>query len=419
MLKKSIPVAALLWVFVVPAAAQTVQKTCLPSIQDAANPSSPIAASSIPTPGALLPLGPELFVAPTGEVGIGTILLLPCMAASAAPRASSVPRGTQSSDQDSRRDLESVKGEFREACKKWRELNDAGHRDEAGPHPVQAFVSRYRACAEAHPGTDAAAEAWLWVARASLREREAAVEMLLRDHVGSEHLAEWLIACIGWAGDTEEASRAMAILRSDYAGQEALVRGLVYLASEHEEFRAAATTELLRDHSESPHLAALGFGLGSSGSIHPETEAILRKLMNESPHASVRAHARYGLALHLYAVGEEAVLLQLRVDEKKLEEVRASIGEAALTRMLELDHSELTAEADRILDAAGDEEFDVPVYYGTTPLSEVIQKKREQLHRFGIGAVAQEIEADDLDGVPFKLSDYRGKVVMLDFWGHW
>jgi uncharacterized C2H2 Zn-finger protein len=36
-----------------------------------------------------------------------------------------------------------------------------------------------------------------------------------------------------------------------------------------------------------------------------------------------------------------------------------------------------------------------------------------------IGQIAQEISGEDIDGVPFKLSDYRGKVVVLDFWGHW
>ncbi len=36
-----------------------------------------------------------------------------------------------------------------------------------------------------------------------------------------------------------------------------------------------------------------------------------------------------------------------------------------------------------------------------------------------VGNLAPEIEGADLDGVPFKLSDYRGKVVMLDFWGDW
>jgi hypothetical protein len=36
-----------------------------------------------------------------------------------------------------------------------------------------------------------------------------------------------------------------------------------------------------------------------------------------------------------------------------------------------------------------------------------------------IGKEAPEIEGDDIDGESFKLSDYRGKVVLLDFWGHW
>ena len=39
--------------------------------------------------------------------------------------------------------------------------------------------------------------------------------------------------------------------------------------------------------------------------------------------------------------------------------------------------------------------------------------------RLQIGMVAPDIEAPDLDGVTFKLSDYRGKVVVIDFWGDW
>ena len=33
--------------------------------------------------------------------------------------------------------------------------------------------------------------------------------------------------------------------------------------------------------------------------------------------------------------------------------------------------------------------------------------------------MAPEIAGEDLDGVPFRLSDYRGSVVVLDFWGDW
>jgi hypothetical protein len=41
------------------------------------------------------------------------------------------------------------------------------------------------------------------------------------------------------------------------------------------------------------------------------------------------------------------------------------------------------------------------------------------LEHLSVGKAAPEIEAEDLDGKKFKLSDYRGKVVVLDFWGNW
>ena len=36
-----------------------------------------------------------------------------------------------------------------------------------------------------------------------------------------------------------------------------------------------------------------------------------------------------------------------------------------------------------------------------------------------VGQAAPEIVGEDIDGQSFKLSDYRGKVVMLDFWAEW
>jgi cytochrome oxidase Cu insertion factor (SCO1/SenC/PrrC family) len=36
-----------------------------------------------------------------------------------------------------------------------------------------------------------------------------------------------------------------------------------------------------------------------------------------------------------------------------------------------------------------------------------------------VGDKAPEIAGQDVDGKEFKLSDYRGKVVVLDFWGFW
>jgi hypothetical protein len=42
-----------------------------------------------------------------------------------------------------------------------------------------------------------------------------------------------------------------------------------------------------------------------------------------------------------------------------------------------------------------------------------------ELRNLRVGKNAPEVDGEDADGVKFKLSDYRGKVVMLDFWGHW
>ena len=36
-----------------------------------------------------------------------------------------------------------------------------------------------------------------------------------------------------------------------------------------------------------------------------------------------------------------------------------------------------------------------------------------------VGKPAPEIAGEDIDGKKFKLSDYKGKVVLLDFWGNW
>ncbi|MEM7233394.1 MAG: hypothetical protein AAF517_14545 [Planctomycetota bacterium] len=44
---------------------------------------------------------------------------------------------------------------------------------------------------------------------------------------------------------------------------------------------------------------------------------------------------------------------------------------------------------------------------------------RFEMTKLQVGMVAPDIEGKDLDGVAFKLSDYRGKVILLDFWGHW
>lgn len=81
-----------------------------------------------------------------------------------------------------------------------------------------------------------------------------------------------------------------------------------------------------------------------------------------------------------------------------------SIDQAALARRIdELCH--------HVIDEYGD------VEHGRRTLADAAKSLLFEMH--AVGSVAPEIDGEDIRGEGFKLSDYRGKVVVLDFWGHW
>jgi len=52
-------------------------------------------------------------------------------------------------------------------------------------------------------------------------------------------------------------------------------------------------------------------------------------------------------------------------------------------------------------------------------LGDKIRGPRFAEEKLQIGLLAPNIAGEDIDGVSFELEDYRGKVVVLDFWGFW
>ena len=56
---------------------------------------------------------------------------------------------------------------------------------------------------------------------------------------------------------------------------------------------------------------------------------------------------------------------------------------------------------------------------GRTTYGELAKRELFDLTRLQVGNEAPDIIGKDLDGIEFQLSHYRGKVVLLDFWGHW
>ncbi|MBL9076335.1 MAG: redoxin domain-containing protein [Planctomycetes bacterium] len=78
-----------------------------------------------------------------------------------------------------------------------------------------------------------------------------------------------------------------------------------------------------------------------------------------------------------------------------------------------------TAEDDKARAAAA---ADIRKVAALTQNAKILQQAKDalfEIENLQVGCTAPDIVAKDTDGVPFKLSDYRGKVVLLDFWGFW
>jgi peroxiredoxin len=54
-----------------------------------------------------------------------------------------------------------------------------------------------------------------------------------------------------------------------------------------------------------------------------------------------------------------------------------------------------------------------------TESAKVFKKSLDELRTTGIGATAPDFTQNDVNGVPVKLSAFRGKYVLLDFWASW
>jgi hypothetical protein len=59
------------------------------------------------------------------------------------------------------------------------------------------------------------------------------------------------------------------------------------------------------------------------------------------------------------------------------------------------------------------------VRWQDTPLDKVARQELNDMRTLGLGRRAPETAGADTSGTRFRLSDYRGKVVLLSFWGFW
>jgi peroxiredoxin len=135
--------------------------------------------------------------------------------------------------------------------------------------------------------------------------------------------------------------------------------------------------------------------------------AFYRIVMGRTENRKVRAYAIYALACR---------------SRKTARRIRDGLSKPSPTgRESEVHYTEsearrLGAEADTLFQQLIDEYADVPL--GPDRLGEVVAANLAAA-RVEVGRAAPEIEGVDVEGHHFKLSSYRGKVVVVSFWAGW
>jgi hypothetical protein len=192
-----------------------------------------------------------------------------------------------------------------------------------------------------------------------------------------------------------------------------LINNTLYIRRGEPRLEARAVVLILQHHLSSPGLGEAcrraRYGFSS------DCEKLLRVALEKSPHREVRALACLRLAQCLNDRLQRLALLEERPDmAKRYQEL---FGEPYL-RSLRRAKGGTEREVETLFERAAREYGEVKVPYEGT----VTEKAASELHEIrhlSVGRQAPEIEGEDPQGVRFKLSDYRGKVVLLYFWSEY
>jgi hypothetical protein len=177
--------------------------------------------------------------------------------------------------------------------------------------------------------------------------------------------------------------------------------------------RAKAFELIQRDHIRSdklgPRCQRVSYGFCK------EYETFLRAVLAKNPHRKVQGAACLSLD---HFLSSRLQRLDLCKEQPELEKEFAGLyGKEYLAALRRQDRETAIQEINALFEQASEKYSDVSLPDGDTVAGRAKVELFETCN-LSVGKEAPEIEGKDQDGKRFKLSDYRGKVVLLDFWSY-
>jgi hypothetical protein len=148
-------------------------------------------------------------------------------------------------------------------------------------------------------------------------------------------------------------------------------------------------------------------------STRKDFQPFLRSVLQKNPYKDTRSLACLALAESLNSRLQKLDLILERPElAQRYEEL---FGKEDLDQLRREGHTKLEKETESLLELAAQEYGNENHPYGGT-IGHMARSQLFEIRNLIVGKVAPDIEGIDQNGKRFNLSDYRGKVVLLDFW---
>jgi hypothetical protein len=300
----------------------------------------------------------------------------------------------------------------------------------------EKVLAKFVELAEKHPKDDAAIEALQQVLSNQFVQsgpkgaRARAVELLLKDHVASDKLGP-LCQVLGGGLDKKNEALLRAVL--DKNTHKPVQAEAVLALAQNLQQRA----EVAKAIAANPDLAKRIDAMLDKESAEAVKKAdpaklladaqVMYKRMADKHLGDFKADRLVNLCQRLGRSSDEGseALLRTLMDKHDKDEVKGNaclaLAQAMKQRADALSEKDAKAadkarkQAEELFTQAAAKYANVKAGFRGT-VGEKAKGELYELKHLAIGKAAPEVEGEDQDGKTFKLADYKGKVVLLDFW---